>query len=260
MADMKQIYKFAVKWYDKFQDKKISYIEFVDHYMADDCETLGFVMDCGHAFSEKYGNAASDFKELKRIIGQITDIPLLGSAIYSQWRYFNHWAYSGEEILEPKNRAWFTVALNRLAQLAKQREIRADLLVRHKCPVCDEFEFDNYGSDDICEVCGWQDDIVQELNPDEECCENQMSLNQARLAWKEKIAVMSESEGKRIRYLEADGSVWTGTVDVYETAYDNSDDDKKGYSICVMRDNGSNVIVYADEIEEISIIGETTEE
>ena len=55
MADMKQIYEFAVKWYDKFRDKNINYIELVDHYMADDCEALGFVMDCGHAFSQKYG-------------------------------------------------------------------------------------------------------------------------------------------------------------------------------------------------------------
>ena len=36
MADMKQIYEFAVKWYDKFRDKNINYIELVDHYMADD--------------------------------------------------------------------------------------------------------------------------------------------------------------------------------------------------------------------------------
>ena len=36
MADMKQIHEFAVKWYDKFRDKKINYIELVDHYMADD--------------------------------------------------------------------------------------------------------------------------------------------------------------------------------------------------------------------------------
>ena len=48
----------------------------------------------------------------------MTDIPLLGSAIYSQWRYFNHWAYTGAEILEPENRAWFILALSRLALLS----------------------------------------------------------------------------------------------------------------------------------------------
>lgn len=61
----------------------------------------------------------NNFEALERIVGEITDIPLLGSAIYSQWRYFNHWAYSGEEILEPKNRAWLTIALSRLGELAE---------------------------------------------------------------------------------------------------------------------------------------------
>lgn len=118
MADMKQIHDFAVKWCDKFRDQNINYIELVDHYMADDCAALGFEMDCGHAFSEKYGNAANNHEALDRIIDDVTDIPLLGSAIYSQWRYFNHWAYTGAEILEPENRAWFILALSRLALLS----------------------------------------------------------------------------------------------------------------------------------------------
>ena len=86
--------------------------------MADDCSALGFEMDCGHAFSEKYGNAANDSEALDKIIDSVDNIPLLGSAIYSQWRYFNHWAYSGAEILEPQKRAWFILALSRLALLS----------------------------------------------------------------------------------------------------------------------------------------------
>lgn len=54
----------------------------------------------------------------------------------------------------------------------------------HKCPVCGRHEFEHRGSLDICEVCGWQDDLIQELDPNEECCANQMSLNQAREAFK----------------------------------------------------------------------------
>lgn len=115
---MKQIHDFAVKWCDKFRDQNINYIELVDHDMADDCAELGFEMDCGHEFSEKYGNAANNHEALDRIIDDVMDIPLLGSAIYSQWRYFNHWAYTGAEILEPNNRAWFILALSRLALLS----------------------------------------------------------------------------------------------------------------------------------------------
>ena len=44
--------------------------------MADDCDALGFEMDCGHAFSEKYGNAANNHEALDRIIDDVTDIPL----------------------------------------------------------------------------------------------------------------------------------------------------------------------------------------
>lgn len=68
------------------------------------------------------------------------------------------------------------------------------------------------------------------------------------------IDVMSRSEGLRVKCLEKDGDEWTGVVDVYESDYDNEDDEQSGDSICVKRDDGSNVIVYADEIENISII------
>ena len=118
MADMKEIHEFAVNWCDKFRDQKINYLELVEHYMADDCAALGFKMDCGQAFTERYGQAATDYLELDKIIDDVTDVDLLGSAIFSQWRYFNHWASSGAEILEHKNRAWFILALSRLAVLS----------------------------------------------------------------------------------------------------------------------------------------------
>lgn len=118
MVKMIQIHDFAVKWRDNFRNPNINYIELVDHFMADDCAALGFEMDCSHAFSEKYGQAANNHEALDSIIDDVTDIPLLRSAIYSQWRYFNHWAYDAAEILEPKNRVWFILALSRLALLS----------------------------------------------------------------------------------------------------------------------------------------------
>lgn len=90
MTELKNIHDFAVKWYDKFRDQRINPIKLVDHYMADDCNALGFKMDCGNAFSERYGKAAYDYEELDKIIDEVNDIEVLGSAIYSRWRYFNH--------------------------------------------------------------------------------------------------------------------------------------------------------------------------
>ena len=120
MKDMKEVHNFAVKWLDKFRNQEIDYIELVDHYLADDCDALGFEMDSGEGFSKRYGSAFYDYRELKKIIDYINDIELLGSAIYSRWRYFNHWAYDGEEILEDSNRSWFVLALKRLLVLSAE--------------------------------------------------------------------------------------------------------------------------------------------
>ena len=105
MEYLEQVHAFAQKWMDKFRNQKIDYVELVDHCLADECEALGFQMDCGNAFSEQYGNAVYDYKELDHIIDEITDIQLLGSAIYSRWRYFNHWAYDAVAILQFENRS-----------------------------------------------------------------------------------------------------------------------------------------------------------
>ena len=50
-----------------------------------------------------------------------------------------------------------------------------------KCPICGKTELVDDG--DVCEVCGWFHDVVQEANPDEENCENEMSLNQYKAAY-----------------------------------------------------------------------------
>ena len=67
------------------------------------------------------------------------------------------------------------------------------------------------------------------------------------------IEIMSENEGRHIECIETDGEKWSGVVDGYESAFDNEDDETKGDSVCVRRDDGLNVLVYADEIETISI-------
>lgn len=117
MADRKKVHDFATKWLAIFGRQDVNYLELVDHYMGDECRSLGFQMDCGKSFEEKYGRAAYDCEALEDIIHDVTDISLLGSAIHSRWRYFNHWEYSGAEILDTENREWFIMALRRMEML-----------------------------------------------------------------------------------------------------------------------------------------------
>lgn len=56
---------------------------------------------------------------------------------------------------------------------------------RHLCPVCKRNLFPCHNSFKECPVCGWTDDAVQEKYPEWGNCANDMSLNEARKAYKE---------------------------------------------------------------------------
>ncbi len=49
-----------------------------------------------------------------------------------------------------------------------------------KCPVCGQYEFRRENDFDICSVCGWENDVIQLENPDEDLGANQTSLNEYR--------------------------------------------------------------------------------
>lgn len=124
MPSNQEIHSFAVKWFDLFRNTKTTSCEVKDPSFAHECFALGFQMDYGAAFKKAYpdGKALNDYKELDKIIEGITDIALLGSAIFLQWRYFTHWAGPGEDILTFENRSWFITALGRLESLTSDSE------------------------------------------------------------------------------------------------------------------------------------------
>ena len=68
-----------------------------------ECEALGFRMDCGHSFIEAYGQEAWNDARSLAVVERIDDVRLIGSAIFSQWRYFNHGAV---EHAQEKDRQW----------------------------------------------------------------------------------------------------------------------------------------------------------
>ena len=54
---------------------------------------------------------------------------------------------------------------------------------KHKCPVCGKFDFEEHNSLELCEECGWQDDALYTNDPDYKGGPNEMSLNEARVAY-----------------------------------------------------------------------------
>ncbi|MEA5135579.1 MAG: hypothetical protein VB035_05510 [Candidatus Fimivivens sp.] len=119
MVDSKMMNEFAVEWFGKFRDMKTTGYDLAeDPAFADACFSFDFKMDCGEVFITSYSpETFNDYRELDKMIDCVDDISLLGSAIFSRWRYFNHWAYDPNEIAEVGNRAWFISALSRLERL-----------------------------------------------------------------------------------------------------------------------------------------------
>ncbi len=124
MSLMEEVQAFARKWIEKFQDERSTAEELAGPDLAEDCRALGFFMDSGKSFAGKYGRPFPQNPEtLQKLIAEEGSIQLLGTTVYSFWRYFNHWAYDPGEILKPDNRACFIVLLRKLEELTKRSEL-----------------------------------------------------------------------------------------------------------------------------------------
>ena len=110
--DKAKIHAFAEKWISEFQTR---HIRTAEQLMGAECAALGFVMDCGKSFAAKYPDAFMDNENLDRCIKEIDDLQLLGNAIYSKWRFYQHW-----DVWAPWDIPWFLTALNRMAELSSE--------------------------------------------------------------------------------------------------------------------------------------------
>lgn len=54
----------------------------------------------------------------------------------------------------------------------------------HKCPICGAYEFPYEHSFDICEVCGWEDDLYINDDGEEDTGANRCTPRVARMLWK----------------------------------------------------------------------------
>jgi len=56
---------------------------------------------------------------------------------------------------------------------------------KQKCPCCGELTIDDPGHYDTCDICTWEDDPIQSDDADFKGGANEMSLNEAKQAFKE---------------------------------------------------------------------------
>lgn len=108
VIDINRIYELAEKWRRKLREWNRSILDPTERRMAGDRAGPGSEADCGHGFTEKYGDADSDGPDW--IADEADSNPMPASAI----RYLNRWAYYGAESPEPQIRAWFLTVLSRL--------------------------------------------------------------------------------------------------------------------------------------------------
>lgn len=123
--DRKAIHEFAeqfLKLY--FTDYPIELPFPMHEEMGARCEALGFAMDCGQFFMKTYSRKAFfEFRSFARCVNTIYDIGLLGSAIFSRWRYVTRWCADPRSREEDDER-WFLLAFLRLALLTAGPEQR----------------------------------------------------------------------------------------------------------------------------------------
>lgn len=119
LANKQKIRRFALVWQQMYLNHKTTPFFFFEDtsFVGDGMADLGFEMDCGKSLEEAFPGtrAFQDNAALERIIKQI-DLQTLGNAIFSQWRYWNHWSMSP---MKEENFQWFVIAFSRLAELTK---------------------------------------------------------------------------------------------------------------------------------------------
>ena len=115
LADNATINAFARKWRTKVFERSRRDIE--NGAFGAECVDLGFGMDCGESFKRAFPDI--DFRDVdgfEKVIAGIDDIFLLGTAIFSYWRWFTHWN-EFHDICGDEPRKWFLLAFDRLIEI-----------------------------------------------------------------------------------------------------------------------------------------------
>lgn len=117
LASNEKIRAFALVWEQMYRNHaNIPFGFFEDMaFIGEGLADLGFIMDGGESLEKAFPgvNAFRDNAALERVLQQV-DIQTLGNAIFSQWRYWNHWSMAR---MEETDFEWFVIAYSRLAEV-----------------------------------------------------------------------------------------------------------------------------------------------
>ena len=116
--------EYVTSFLSLLNDNNVLDVQITDNpTIGDGFRDLGFDMDCGHIFEGKYGrDAYSNPDALENVIDSIDDIYILGSAIFSKWRYYSHWAM-GESIRDEEAMRWFNMTIKRMQELTRSKAV-----------------------------------------------------------------------------------------------------------------------------------------
>lgn len=111
--------KYIDYFLNDFDPESASYYDFFDSpFFPNDCRKLGFEMDCGKSFVDAYGEVAWYYeKDLSEILDNINDLNVIGSGLFSKWRFFNHWSY---DHATEKDKKWFLMLLRRMQEITSK--------------------------------------------------------------------------------------------------------------------------------------------
>lgn len=115
----KEIYLFAKEWQNRFLKGEAALHDFEEDF-GNACIKLGFQMDCGEECNKQYPELMKNIgEEVHETVESISDLELLGSAVFSYWRYLTHWAWIYD--LNSDTCQWFAIVLGRIKDLTQKQ-------------------------------------------------------------------------------------------------------------------------------------------
>jgi hypothetical protein len=120
MATKEEMHEFATYWLAEYFNAKTTEIK-IGTAFAEMCLSLGFQTYDRRSFEKVFPDpdAFNDDRSLSKMVGQMNDAELLGSAIFSKWRQTVH-ELSLENTFSLERQSWFVIALSRMALLTSE--------------------------------------------------------------------------------------------------------------------------------------------